>query len=327
MTALMTPSAFMDFQKTLDGWMDEEIGSCSTVAPSPELSATSYHHVVGSQRPQEFEALILEDDGGAEDISTAAGAAAAVAATIPYQTYDGTNPSCQDDVWPDLPPGLEEVSSSSHSAETGLSLSAQAACFVPEEMPNMNFFYQASLNEVPHWDGGYFDDNMLMSDQTMPEQQHTMSEQTQETVFGYPGHAETGDWAWRMAPRPGSQFDEFQPLIVKLGGAPDGSASLEVAIGLPDLLRTHDEEESEFEGEECANQAEEEEEEAAGLEQGDEFKEEFAEDGIEEQRQSETNVGEGPEKDGSSKLLESDSPDILQNDAITVSELAQLFTR
>merc|ERR1740121_1004274 len=47
------------------------------------------------------------------------------------------------------------------------------------------------------------------------------------------GHAATGEWAWRTAPRPQEARGlEREPLVVRLGGAPDGSALLEAAVGL-----------------------------------------------------------------------------------------------
>lgn len=48
------------------------------------------------------------------------------------------------------------------------------------------------------------------------------------------GHAATGDWAWRIAPRPPASMVEAlgSPLVVVMGGNPDGSALLEVALGL-----------------------------------------------------------------------------------------------
>jgi len=52
------------------------------------------------------------------------------------------------------------------------------------------------------------------------------------SALSLPGHAETGEWAWRIAPRPCLELDDFVPLVVRLGGAPDGSASLEAADGL-----------------------------------------------------------------------------------------------
>mmetsp|Transcript_26841 Transcript_26841/g.77633 ORF Transcript_26841/g.77633 Transcript_26841/m.77633 type:complete len:263 (+) Transcript_26841:83-871(+) len=58
--------------------------------------------------------------------------------------------------------------------------------------------------------------------------------------FALPGHAETGEWAWRTAPRPDFDVDISLPLVVRQGKAPDGCALLEAAAGLEGMNVTID---------------------------------------------------------------------------------------
>jgi len=112
-----------------------------------------------------------------------------------------------------------------------------AACQVPMADLDLDFADQSLLppamgflpEEGALWDG--FVGGFGLGDVTQEECQ----------AISLPGHAETGEWAWRIAPRPCLELDDLVPLVVRLGGAPDGSASLEVASGLEGFCKFDEE--------------------------------------------------------------------------------------
>jgi len=180
---------------------------CSTAVPSPALTASG-GSCGGVWSPQDFEAFGLAEEE--ELFLSEAAAAFAGASAVPCAT------GAVEDGYLELPPGLvpDEVA----GAELDLSqqpLLASVAHFLPEEAL---------------WDAGFLGG-------FVPEM---MQEET-ALFFSFPGHAETGEWAQRIAPRPCMELDELAPLVVRLGGAPDGFASLEVAQGLEGFDETKEE--------------------------------------------------------------------------------------
>lgn len=193
---------------------------CSTAVPSPALTASA-GSCNGTWGPQEFEAFALAEESGAtpimEDPSVDAARQVAVAAAVAAASAmsAGAVHTLQDR-FVDLLPGLatNEVSGSDREFDLGEHM------LLP---PTPSFPLEGVL-----WDGVIGGIGL--------------EEVTQEegSALSLAGHAETGEWAWRIAPRPCLDLDDLVPLVVRLGGAPDGRASLEAASGL-DGFSTFDE--------------------------------------------------------------------------------------
>lgn len=200
---------------------------CATAVPSPALTA-SVASCSGTWGPQDFEAFALTEEESGQDFEASSGedpstdtvhqAAFATPEAAPSAVPIDALLALTKDGFIEMPPGLapEEVA----GANTELNFGADMQLH-----PDVGF-----LPEVVPWDGflGGFGLEDVVSEEC--------------SALSLPGHAETGDWAWRIAPRPCMELDDLVPLVVRLGGAPDGSASLEVANGLEGFSEFFDEE-------------------------------------------------------------------------------------
>lgn len=247
---------------------------CSTAAPSPALTAELHadplacgRSSAGSWEPQDFESFALTDGAACEDYAellasaqkAAEAAAAAAAATASAlgcaEEAKWKSSYCLE---PDLPPGLvpEEATAMDIGQEQMAYFSEVMGCRA-EDLFSEELLAASRWGE--HGSGchpsyavaaaaaagddascccypSYGDTAVAVGGLVNPVQELDEG----GMAPSLPGHAATGEWAWRMAPRPG--YDLSVPLVVRPGMAPDGFASLEAACGLNGVDSLLDEE-------------------------------------------------------------------------------------
>lgn len=189
---------------------EDELCSLTTAAPSPELSATQGFPTWGTQDFEMFENFMLADDGTMLDGMAEACAEQEGGVMFPEDFFHEDYGMHSQAMWGEecalgalAPTGCEEE------------LSVPPGLELEELVPPPGLAEMDDQEKYLH-DGGH---------------------------VSLAGHMAFGEWAWRTAPRPQEAQDMYEPLVVRLGGAPDGSALLEAASGstgleeLPKVLR------------------------------------------------------------------------------------------